>query len=346
MAKVIITYLNRYATILFALTILKGCGHAPIKHATASVSSYPEVVNSSLLEYNLIKPDGGISEDLLAFLKLFGVQHEGTVQSVNTAMQQNFIRKAGQERWDLQDNSQDVVLRNQALALLKKMGLVNEIPHFQVDADYFLLFGATLSRSEQRFKDFVEQYTAGTLQCKNVILLGGVRKLQPSELDYIKDILGVSFINFLAKLGKKETDLTEADMLRFIWENEGPETLKSKFHESINLFFINSTDITQGTNQRPTTNSTIEAWLEECKPVPGKCHGNVEQPYGTRIEKNLRTCLEKYSRQLGVTSPKFSITWNSPAADDTLLLGVYKDELARNFYQEYNFKKSLHIIQE
>ncbi|OJW73505.1 MAG: hypothetical protein BGO68_03640 [Candidatus Amoebophilus sp. 36-38] len=308
--------------------------------------NYPGIVDSSLANINLIQENGQVVKPLLDFLALFNIRHDGTVRSINAAMQENFIRKSGLERWDVIDTQEDKRLRTPALRLLRNMELVDAILHFQVNADYFLLFGATIPRAEKRFNDFLAQYNAGTLQCKHIVFLGGVRKLQPSEIERMKVISGISFAGFLKDLNIKETDLTEAHMLRFIWKTKATKRLKDKFQEPKNLFFINSTNITDGANERPTSINTIETWLKAYLPTPGSCHANVEKPYGIRIEKSLRYELEKYNRQLINVKKRFSITWNSSASDPNLLLAIYKDELARTFLTEYNLKKYLGIIKD
>jgi len=311
--------------------------------AKQATKSSVGLVQSSLSDINLIKQDGQVDDSLLKLLKLVGIKHEGTIESINTAMQANFLRKPGEERWHLSDSDQDEKSRASALALLKKMSMVDEISHTKANADYFLVFGGILPRIEQRFKDFVVQYSQGTLHCQNIVLLGGVRKLQANELISIKKRLGTSLSHFLTRLHKEEEELTEADVLRFIWDTQATPALKLHFKEGKNLFLINSTATTQGTNNRPTTGSTIETWLRDFRPRPGSCHANVEKPYGIRMEKALRLCLEKYSRQLADDNTNFSITWNSPAADGNLSLAVYKDELARTFYQEYALKRFLGV---
>ncbi|MCG8339973.1 MAG: hypothetical protein MI674_01680 [Cytophagales bacterium] len=303
--------------------------------------SYKGAVHSSLEGYSLIKEEGEVDENLLAFLKLFGIKHDGTVASINQTMQENFLRRSGLERRDLGGDKPAQEVMEEALNLLRKMGFVDEIPPLAVQADYFLLFGAFTGRMEERFEDFVSQYEQGTLQCNNIVLLGGFRKLREDELAKIESEQA-SFEEFLKKVGKeRKEDLTEADAIRFIWDNKATERLKENFKEQVNLFFINDTDTTQGTNQRPTTKSTIETWYDEFKPAPGPCHANVEMPYGIRMEKVLRTFLENASKEAGDNAPSFSITWNSPAATPHLSLAIYKDELARAFYQETKLRAAI-----
>ncbi|MEL6606764.1 MAG: hypothetical protein AAFP88_00745 [Bacteroidota bacterium] len=287
-------------------------------------------VTSSLGKVNLINKDQSIHPDLLAFMNLFDLKHDGTIDSVNRALQAHFLRKPGQERTDIQDDSFDASTMAQAIQLLRQMSLVDEIAYTPTQVvDYFLLFGAMTQRMTSRIQDFVKQYEKG-VRCKNIILLGGVRKLREHEITFLKG-LKMSFPAFLQKLGKQEKELTEADAFRAIWDTNVPTKTKVRFTEGKNLFFINSTDVTQGTNDRPTTGTTLDAWYDLCQPAPGHCHGNVELPYGIRMEKVLRTFLHKKGKG-------FSISWNSPAASEKLQIGVYKDTLARTFYQECKLK--------
>jgi hypothetical protein len=305
-------------------------------------TSYPGTVRSFVSRHELIQENGKAVRVLLDFLNLFQVEHQGTIESINAAMQTHFIRKPGAERWDLVDPAEDRQLRPQAMKLLKRMGMVEAMPRIGVNIDYFLLFGATLSTMEKRFADFVSQYKTATIECKSVVLLGGVRYLQPAELDSLRQ--HKAFSDFLKDQHKTEASLTEADLWRFIWQTKATAALKAQFQESKhNLFFVNATDVNYGTNLRATTHAAIEAWLEDFKPAPGKCHANIEKPYGVRMEQILRYALEKYSKEHEFTQ-YFSITWNSPAASDKLLLAVYKDELARAFYQEYELKKYLGML--
>lgn len=306
---------------------------------------YPGLVSSTLASHNLIKEDGHVVKPLLEFLTLFGIKHQGTLKSIHLAMQEHFIRKPGLERWDLVDTTADTKVRTSALKLLKNMDMVDAIPHFKVNADYFILFGSTVPIVEMRFNDFLKQYNAGTLQCKNIVFLGGTRRLQPSEIERMKVISSVIFASFIKELNKQEAELTEADMLHFMWKVKAPSGLKYNFQERKNLYFVKSTNITTA-NQRPGATDTIRTWLREYIPTPGSCHANVEKPYAIRIEKALRHELEKYSRELITIKKHFSITWNSPASESDLLLSVYKDELARAFTEEYNLKKYLGIIKE
>ena len=299
------------------------------------------LVKSSMEEKNLINKDGSVHPSLLKLLDLYGLQHDGTVESINKAMQASFLRKSGKERRDLADTSLDQKVKEQAMPCLMQMGFVEAIPHTEINADYFLLFGAMIGGIERRFRDFMEQYSQGTLHCKNLVLLGGTRALRAHEIKEMKQALGVeNFAKFLKKVQKiAETALTETDLFRFFWETYATEKIKERFKEGEHLFFVNDTN-TAGTNHRPTTQTTLEAWYKNYHPTPGSCHANVEQPYGMRMEKQLRLFLAQQAQRLEGNS-YFSITWNSPRASKGLCMAVYKDELAREFYMELQLRNFL-----
>jgi hypothetical protein len=303
-------------------------------------------VHSSLMDCNFIHEDGHVSPVLLDFLRLFNIKHDGSVASINEAMQKHFLRKSGLERWDLADTEKDKKLRPQALPLLKQMGMVDAIPAQPAAVDYFLLFGATLETMEARFKDFLAQHKAGTLPCKKLVFLGGARKLTKNELEKLRKVLAKNFKGFLKEINKKEARLVETDLWHFLWKTKAPKAMKQQYSEEKgNVIFVNATEVSLGKNNRPTTDATLDEWITTYQPTPGSCHGNVEKPYSIRMEKVLRLKLEQYNRTLPTGSNHFSISWNSPAASNNLSLAVYKDELARAFYQEYLLKEYLATLQ-
>ncbi|MEL7063813.1 MAG: hypothetical protein AAFP00_08745, partial [Bacteroidota bacterium] len=128
------------------------------------------LVQSSLSGANLVSEEGQVDPHLLAFLDLYSLKHDGTVASVDQAMQENFLRKPGTERRDLANSQLDTKVQAEAMDLLSQMELVEEIPHTHVNVDYFLLFGAMLPKIETRLTDFIQQYNQGTLHCKNIVL--------------------------------------------------------------------------------------------------------------------------------------------------------------------------------
>ena len=137
---------------------------------------------------------------------------------------------------------------------------------------------------------------------------------------------------------ENETALTETDLFRFVWKTRATAQMQEHFTEGNNLLFVNATKTTDGTNDRPTTRTTLEAWHEDYHPEPGSCHANVEKPYGVRLEKTLKLFLAQQSWQLK-GNKRFSITWNSPRASRDLRLAVYKDELARAFNTELALRR-------
>ncbi|MEL6412678.1 MAG: hypothetical protein AAFQ08_00965, partial [Bacteroidota bacterium] len=261
-------------------------------------------------------------------------------------MQEKLFRVLGQERRDLEESKEHQQRKPAAMKLYRAMGFLDALPPAsdnKVPIDHFLVFGAMIDKVKARFKDFVTQYTQQGLRCKNLVLLGGVRVLIQHEIEKIESELGEQglqqFLNQLKKTDKQT--LTEVDLFRFMWSEYATDELKAAFEEGKNLFFINSTTITDGTNNPLTTKTTLEAWYETCRPTPGRCHSNVEKPYAMRTEKMLRLFLEKASKGLPKDSPRFSITWNSAPANEHLALPTFDDELAREFCTELALHKFL-----
>lgn len=296
------------------------------------------VIQSTLSGHRLIKTDGQIDSSLLALMQLYHLEHDGTPTSINQALQKAFLRKKGTERKDLVDAPSDQERKEKALQLLHQMGLVAEVPFQPTQTDYFLLFGGFVHRMEKRFADFKKNLLAKTLQCKKVIFLGGIRKLRQEEIDQMKQTLkgmSIQWEDWLATMKCQESELTEADGWKFVWQTHATPSMKSEWENAGKLCFVNSTDTTRGQNNRPTTHSTLDQWQQSFHPTPGSCHSNVENPYGPRMEKVLRFFLQKLSLDYPNHPTPFSITWNSPAAAPDLKIRVYLDAVARSFYQEY-----------
>ena len=75
----------------FAHQVLGESGSTPTSQVVAK--HYPGLVHSSLVDHNLIKENGHVIKPLLDFLALYNIKHQGTVPSINAAMQANFLRK-------------------------------------------------------------------------------------------------------------------------------------------------------------------------------------------------------------------------------------------------------------
>ncbi len=320
--------------LLSALVVTASCSEAPKK------AIHAPHVHSSMETRRLLQPDGTVDKNLLELLKLYNLDNDGTPAAVNKAMQEHFLRKPGQERRDLTDGESDSKVNEQAMALIQTMGFVDAIEKEDKESkkkiDHFLIFGAMIERIETRFKDCVAQHEAGE-QMGNIVFLGGVRPLRQHETTAVEGALDKEGLEaFLKKVGKTDkAALTEADLCRFVWEQYATAKMKTAFEEGKNLFFVNSTTTTEGTNDRPITKNTLEAWLNDCKPTPGRCHSNVEQPYATRLAHTLQLYLEQHSKAPEQEGKTFTITWNSAEAVPGLPLRVFLDEIARAFYTEY-----------
>ena len=304
-------------------------GHIAWWQAVPVALAAPSEVASSLEHIRLIRQDGSIHPALLSLMRHYKLRHDGTPASINKALQNNFLRRPGQERWELNDTLGNHINRASVLQWLQQMALTTAIPPVAREVDYFLLFGALYSSAYKRLEDWRRQYNKGLIRCKQLVLLAGNRQLLPREIAAMRQQVGDSaFQRWRQRMGRAKTQLTEALLWEFLWEHCVSTSVQKKFIRGKNWLLINETGY-HPLKHRPTTSSTLFAWHALYHPSPGRCHANVEKPFAVRMEKTLRTFLLEAHTPGGWT-----ITWNSAAAAPELPLAVYCDCLARTFYQE------------
>ena len=157
-------------------------------------------------------------------------------------------------------------------------------------------------------------------------------------MECLKTELGEAFKDFLKKVEKKEDELTETDSFRALWEYKVTDSIKNQFTEGNNLSVVDCKNTSDGSNKRPTTKTTLQTWFKDFKPTPGHCYSKVELPIGIRMEKQLRTFLDKKNDELASYLQNFTVSWSCPTAAQRVQLGAYKDVIARAFYQEGKLK--------
>ena len=81
----------------------------------------------------MVNSQGKVSDSMLQLLALTGVEHDGSLASIVKETQAQWLRKPGQERWDIVE--QDYKQRDEINKLLKKMGFINEIKPILVKHD-------------------------------------------------------------------------------------------------------------------------------------------------------------------------------------------------------------------
>ncbi|MBS0185246.1 MAG: hypothetical protein JSS34_02680 [Proteobacteria bacterium] len=298
----------------------------------------------------LVKQDGKPSYALQELFQALGYSSTNIFE-MNTIAQRDFLRKAGQERWHMQEVSHD---KEKIFPILEKLGVIDAIsptPHMLKSVDYIFIHGATVGRMQNRVTYFLENVwphlTREAQERVKIIFLSGNRKLDTTLNE--KETLfnpDSSEIQLRPDWQKPNRPIeTENDAAQIIWDQLVPDKfLRDK------VLFVSAPALKDG--KRPTTKDTIKAWLKSFESFQ-KDPLSVSQkerlfwknapdlkavqilaisnnPYIYYQDQVFRNALEEEG-----FDHIFLETVGSKAESDTLL-AVYLDNIARWLYEVTN----------
>jgi len=272
-------------------------------------------------ENRLIDKDGRPTEPLRKLLQVFDIKHDDTLKTIVDETQKVWLRPAGKERWEVELLHEDK--RDQIMPILKEIGCIDEVFPSQEKYTYGVVLGALVSRVRSRFAFLLDLYKRG-VRFDEVVFLGGERPLYPNQepeellLDPNNKELPFSPDWQL----KGELPKTETEMMQMVFDQA---ELPEGFAENVRVTFVDAPmqQKADGALRRPTTNDTIERWLEQ-NPAPGSCLFVSNQPYSGRQDSVARTYLPE----------RFAIETVGSAAYKDLPIVTFLDSLARWLYQE------------
>ena len=270
--------------------------------------------------FPILDAHGKPTKQLLSLLDILQLKHKGTLANIVEETQNQWLRAAGKERWQV-----DEILTNrkdELLPLFKQLGLYNEIKPSQKQYDYVLLLGATTHRMWTRLRYVYRLWEQG-IRFNHIILLGSERPLDPT-LETVEVLNG----EHDASLSKR-TDIdasvdlpkSEAQAFAYIFNHiDLPAAMRE-----LPLTIIDSAMRVNpnGTTKRPTTGDTIVDWLAQ-QPAPGTCLLVSNQPYVYYQDSVAKTFIPE---QWHVE------TAGAPASDSVRVVELL-DTLARTLYQE------------
>jgi len=247
--------------------------------------------------------------DLDQVLKLTGVTYDGTLQDLVKATQKSWLRPAGKERWEIEEQPHEQK-RKDLIPLFKSMGLVDECKLQETSYDYVLFMGATVFRMALRMETLHEVLEKLT-SYKNIVFLSGCRYLTDNEKQ------------FLTKRGWETFVPTEVGVYPRMFEESKIPMQKTVCINSL------ETKRADGTTYRPTTADTVNDWL---KTAPGSGSALVisSQPF-CHYQKIVTESLLPKEFKVAVVGVK--------APEDTTV-AVYLDTLARTLYQWVSTQKN------
>jgi hypothetical protein len=272
---------------------------------------------------NLILNQAGTPKGcLLSLLAATNVVHDGTLNDIVAKTQTVWLRKPGQERWDL--TGEKTINTKNLQSLFRDCGMIDEVNPALKEYDYVLVMGALASRMRLRLAHVLDLYDQG-IRFKQIIFLGGMRPRQ-TQLENEETILGLGLKN--DPLSKK-TDWhfngnlpeTESEIMRVLYDQVD---LPTDFTANVQAVFVDAPMKLNSEGQlvRPTTADTFAEWLK-LNPTPGKCLVISNNPYIGYQDSVARTLLPS-SFKIETVGTK----------DSGEKLSVHLDNLARWLHQE------------
>src|SRR5579872_2282434 len=238
------------------------------------------------------------TQPLLDLLYLLDIPHQKDLPSIVKETQLRWLRKT-KERWEIPDLYPEK--KAQAMPLLKQLGCTEAFYAQALFYDYALILGGESVRAQERIDFLIAEWQRG-VRFKEVVILTGTRFLDPKT-----EPLAASL-------------KTETEMMLYLFE----KTKMPKELKELPLIVIDTPQQLDrsGIIRRPITSDTVRAWLKT-HPKPGKCLVISNQPFIGYHDAVLRTELGKifFTETVGA------------AADRSLFLPIYLDNLARWIYQ-------------
>lgn len=263
--------------------------------------------------------------DLLKLLAILGIQHDGTLVGINKITQEKFLRKPGQERWEMEEVYEDK--RFLILPLLEKLGVIYAIFPSSQHYDTIIIHGAVVETMRQRLR-FLDTLWSHGIRGEEIVFLTGERPLDPilenEEKVFNQEFSAIPFRSGWCR--KNLTPSTEADIAPLVWDQviSQPDLRKKTAH------FVRAPmkyDPTTGQSHRPSTKDTVLAWLAT-SPKMGRILAISNNPYIPYQHQAMLNILE----QEGVLKKGVTLETVGSGANSDTLIAVHLDNLARWIY--------------
>jgi hypothetical protein len=267
---------------------------------------------------NLLIVKGKPSALLMQIMSIVTSQEKDWgLQDIHEYAQQNFIRPAGLERWQVIPNPDYEAKKEELLPLFKKLGFIGEVWPQKTVYDHITVNGGSVFDMPARILWLDKCWQKG-VRASTISILEGQRLLDSAEENILKTHLLPHMYN--------KSSLTEADATRLLWENLVQEPdLKQK---EIAFFSLPvRADLKTPKMYRPTTKDTYVALLEKF-PASSSILSISNNPYIYYQHQVFLKVLEEQNKK------NFEIETVGPAnpsrEEDTIT--NYLDTLARCIY--------------
>jgi hypothetical protein len=218
-----------------------------------------------------LTPEGGLTEDLIALLKLDGLYESGdTLQDAVRKTQEHWLAvtqgKNGKERADLRDSDHQRELCEKVEEIALRMGLFSEQIPTRSHYDYGICLGGFVETIQHHLARLVALWEEG-IRFDSLVFLAGERDLRLTSQDSVETLCTPHGLPFKEgwQFPEDAPYKTEYDLAIIVWEQSLiPETMAQALEGKV--YFVNAS---RGNAARPSTKDTYVHWLKEYRPKPG-----------------------------------------------------------------------------
>ena len=248
-------------------------------------------------------------QSVIELLNIASIKHNGTVDDIIKKTQEQWIRKSGTERWEIDKSNHPY--HDQLIVWLGDNNFIQEISPQLKHYKYIVLMGGAAQRVKSRIK-YIEELIQ-TVSFNKLIMLCGERPLDSHEEQfemyaYQEDINTTEF----------QRPKTETDMMKYIAAHTQLPENKIEWHSMPMI------DTGDNKRRRPTTEDTLKLWLA-AQPQPGTCLIVSSQPHARYQEAVVKS----------VMPDEFEVHIAAPQSSTYVCDGDYLDNLARWLYQTW-----------
>lgn len=306
--------MSKKTIILISFIIIFSC--LAYHHIPGSVN---ENIQNQAKVPTLLEKQTPVNPTLLSLLEALSITHENTFESIVNATQKAWLRKPGQERWDL-NTMYSPNINSLIISHCKQLNMIDQVIPHSKHFKYALIMGASLETIRNRFAFLLNLIEQG-VSFDSIVFLTGQRPLKPT-----------------LESAEKLLDVTHSPLpINPEWSLQGP--LPGNETEMISMV-INQTKLSKniaskiliidtpcktnaaGNLVRPTTGDTFASWLKN-EPTPGTALVISSQPYVGYQDMVARSYLPST-----FTIESAGCKHKEPIIDSDLL-----DTLARWIYQ-------------
>lgn len=255
-------------------------------------------------------PDAVISE----LLNIAGIKQDGTAPDIVKKTQEEWIRKPGTERWEI--DAQDKKYHEALRAWLEAHDFVKEIKPQEKEYKYMIILGGIAPRVKNRVLKAQELLKAGLI-CTKIIIICGER-----PLDEKVEAFDLYATEEDAKNKKFEAPTTETAMMKYVVDHSELDK------NNIEWYSVPMIETGSGQKRRPTTGDTVNLWLAS-HPQAGSCLFISMQPHAHYQDAVVRNLMPD----------GFTVETVAPESNVVISDGDHLDNLARWLYQEWENRK-------